>query len=113
MLIELISLMVMNGSAWGPETYQPWLPFYNFFPIIAIAGIAVILLTRSLFWGIMAMSSSVWSLIPTYAFWEVFDLDPLAVFGWWLIHNVIIYAGQVYLLKFIRARKQEMKKDAC
>ncbi|MBA7491414.1 hypothetical protein ES702_01959 [subsurface metagenome] len=111
MLTDLISSMVMNGSAWGPENYSPWLPFYNFVPVIAIAGIAVSILTRRILYGVMCWTSSVGALIPTAVFWEVFDLEPLAVFGWWLIHLTIIYGGQIGLLKLMRELKKEKPED--
>lgn len=119
MSIELISALVANGTTawnWG---YEPWLPFYNFFPVLVMASIAVAIgavifekmsPTRAVMYGAVYLTSGLSSVLVVYLLWREFDLSPSEVFGWWVINFVLIMIGQAYLIWRSRHVKQRLKE---
>lgn len=108
-MIEILGPLIANGSTWTLTdlTYQPWLPFYNFIPIILVAGVVISVLTRKLFWGVNFMASSLLSLIPTWMVWRTVELEPTAVFIVWGINT----AFMIWLQCFMITRRKRMLKE--
>lgn len=107
MLIELLTPIVANGTTAFRFGYEPWLPFYNFLPVILLAGFAMSLLTQDLFWGVNFSVSSYFALIPTWGAWRAFDLDPKLVFTVWAINTAFL----VWLTCFMRDQRKRRIKE--
>ena len=121
-MLDVLASIVANGSTWGPLTYEPFLPFYNFVPIMIVGSIIAVLslrmflynsVTRSILGGAMVLTSGFYAVPVVYVLWLELDLSPLGVFGWWGVNFILILISQIYLVlksKRIRARIEEMEK---
>jgi len=73
-------------------------------------GIGFGIITGNMLLSVMFGFSEVTSLIPTYWMWAAWDLDPLTVFGVWVMNTVIIWFSQLWLLDYLArvgARNEE------
>ena len=121
-MLDVLASIVANGSTWGPLTYEPWLPFYEFFPIMIAGSIVAALvlwwlgynsMTRSILGGAMVLTSGFAAVPVVYVLWLKLDLSPLDVFGWWGLNFILILISQIYLVlksARVRSRIEEMEK---
>lgn len=115
-MIDLLSALVANGTAYGGWGYIPWLPFDNFIPIVILAATLFWFITRNRLLSVMFFVSEYSSLIPTYLFWWGWDLDPNRVFWVWAVNVAVIWRAQVWLwdrLSRAEEKKKEETKNAC
>lgn len=98
MLTRIIIPLVANGTTAFMSGYEPWLPFYNFFPVIIAAGVVISVLTRTVFWGVNFTVSSIFSLIPTWGLWRVLDLEPTAIFIVWTVNMAFLVWFQCFMI---------------
>lgn len=107
----LISSIVGNGTTawnWG---YQPWLPFYNFLPIIGLITFVILILVRdveSVKYSAWFLSSTVWALVPTWMYYRLFKTPPDVVFLNWLVHALLLFAVNAW---YFRWKKTKVKPE--
>jgi hypothetical protein len=77
-MIDFLTSIVANGTTafnWG---YEPWLPFYSFFPIILIVSMFIMAslawltelsATRVILWGAVFFTSSISAVIVVFLLW--------------------------------------------
>ncbi len=103
MITKLIGAMVANGTTTGNWGYAPWLPFYNFFPIVIVATLIVTLIlgmdsrfspARAIVWGSVYLTSSLGALAVVFVLWWKLDLNPGQVLFWWAINLFLLIFGQ-------------------
>lgn len=104
-MLELLTSIIANGTTAFDMGYQPWIPFYNFIPILLVGAIVLSLWTRNAFWGVNLMVSSLISLFMIWGIWRTFDLTPLAVFSLWGISTAFSMWLQYFV---IRERKRRI-----
>lgn len=98
MIAELIGAIVANGTTAGSWGYSPWLPFYNFFPVIFMASVVTFIVVN-FFQGFMnaskytaiLISSSLFAVLPTWLMWTFFEIGPDLVLLNWVIWLMILY----------------------
>lgn len=110
-MIDQIASIVGNGStAWG-WGYQPWLPFYNFLPIIGIITFLILVLIQKqeeVKYAAWFLSSSVWALAPTWMYWRLFRTPPNIAFLNWFVHALLLFAVNTW---YFRWKKGQVKAD--
>ena len=110
-MLDILAPIIGNGSTawvWG---YQPWLPFYNFLPIIGLTTILIIVLVRGqddVKYAAWFLSSSVWALLPVWMYWRLFATTPDVVFLNWLVHGLLLFAVNAW---YFRWKKTKVKTD--
>lgn len=121
-MLDMLASMIANGSTWGPRTYEPWLPFYNFVPLMIVGSIIAALflmlfsdlsVTRSILGGSMVLTSGFFAVPVVYLLWLKLDLSPLDVFGWWGFNFILILISQICLFlrnESVRERIEDMEK---
>ena len=117
-MIDQLSAIIGNGSGpwvWG---YEPWLPFYDFFPLLFLASViltcGLFLLTelsgtRALLWGSVLFTSGLLALAPVFVLWVKLDLNPAGVFYWWSINWILFIVGQAYFILITERVKEQIK----
>lgn len=118
-MLEILTLVIGNGSTWGPLTYEPWIPFYQFIPSMLTASIGLPLIlkiifdasmTRAVLWGAVCLTSGFAAVPVVFLYWLKLDFSPLEVFGWWLIHFMAIMIGQIYFITKSDRVKERIKR---
>ena len=114
----LISSIVGNGTTAGGWGYQPWLPFYHFFPALIIASVLVACalflfmgfkLTRAILWGSVFCTSGLYAVFVVYSLWDQLDLNPAQVFFWWSVSWILIMICQGYWIGIDRRVKEQIR----
>jgi hypothetical protein len=89
-MIEFVLSVVGNGTTIGDYYYTPWLPFYNFVPIILLVVIFFLGYYRSIYMALSFVIGSLLGLAPPYLLVKFYNIDPLSVFLVWGIFNLCI-----------------------
>lgn len=105
-MIELLSALVANGTTFGPWGYASWLPFYNFFPIIAVIAVAILWLGLVFHFQGRKVASifvlgTVWSLFPAYLSWFYGGANPSTVFRTWAGCSLILIGVMLWVSQWI------------
>ena len=106
-MIDFLTSIIANGTTAWNFGYQPWLPFYNFLPVIAVTTLLILLLVRNVEdakYAAWFMSSSVWALLPAFMYWRLFKTPPDVVFLNWFVHLLLLFAVNVWYFRWKKTK---------
>lgn len=118
-MLDQLASIVGNGTTvwnWG---YEPWLPFYNFFPALIVMSIllscALYLFmkfnfTRATLWGSVFLTSGLSAVVVVFVLWVKLDLDPSQVFFWWSVNWILMMIGQGFYIHTFKQVKEKIKE---
>lgn len=121
-MLDLLTSIIANGTTAWSFGYQPWLPFYNFFPSLILASILMtwvfltftdFTLARSVLWGAVYLTSGIAAVLMFFPFWLRFDLNPTQVlFGWAVCWIVIMFVQGYYIghSSYIKKKIKEIEE---
>lgn len=115
-MLDQLASIIANGTTafnWG---YAPWLPFYNFFPMLILVSLLVtvywfekISVARAILWGTMTLTSGLSAEAVVFVLWVKLDLKPSQVFFWWSVNWILIMIGQMYHIRKNERVKEQIK----
>ncbi len=118
-MIDRFSAIIGNGSGGWVWEYEPWLPFYDFFPILILGTVLLIVslyivtefgFTRAILWGSVFFTSGLFALAPVFVLWVKLDLNPVGVFYWWSVNWIMIMIGQAYYISTNERVKEQIRE---
>ena len=108
-MLDQLASIVGNGTTAGSWGYAPWLPFYNFLPIIGITTLIIVALVRKqddVKYAAWFLSSSVWALLPAWVYYRLFKTSPDLTLLNWLVHGLLLFAVNAW---YFRWKKTKVK----
>lgn len=118
-MLDILAPIIANGTTAGSWGYQPWLPFYNFFPALLTMSVLLTLalylftkfsFTRAILWGAVFLTSGLFACAPVFVLWVKLGLNPKQVFFWWAVNWILIMIGQLYYIRTNENVKEQIKE---
>ena len=120
-MIDQFSAIVGNGSGGWVWGYEPWLPFYDFFPLLILASVGLTCglylfaftrarATRAILWGSVFFTSGLFAVASVFVLWVKLDLNPVEVFYWWSLNWILIMLGQGYYILTNERVKEQIRE---
>ena len=117
-MLDQLASIVANGTTFGGWGYEPWLPFYNFFPILILVSVFVSAsfylasessFTRATLAGSVVLTSGLSAVFVVGFLWWKLDLMPDQVLFWWAVNWLLCMIGQTILIRKDERTRQRIK----